>query len=235
MSVPDFGQSAYPAPYEKKLVSPRILLVSTWTDGKYGLPGGRAKKGEDVFQAMNREFLEEIGTDVNFTENDFCYSVETSDKIVYNFAKITDDQDFFQSLLINFHRQERPAYVDEIIGVVGFPIWIEGPLDGAQYSWNNNIWGFPRHLCYQGGTFSPTLQSSYAPRESIILILLMKEVIPSSLMKRVFELTSILCHHHPESCIPLESFDSFLAKVGIVHLSEEGENASQCAKKARTE
>lgn len=219
--VVDFGESSYPSPYEKKVVSPRVLLVSTWTDGKYGLPGGGVKRGEEILQAINREFLEEIGTAIDFSDDDFCYSLETEGKITYHFAKITHDETFFESLLINFHRLERSAYVDEIIGIAGFPVWIEGPLDRTLYSWKNNIWGFPRHLCWQGGSFTPTLQSNYAPRESLVIILLLKGIISSSLMKRIFELSSTLCEHHPESCIPLEVYDSFVSRVGIFDIPSD--------------
>jgi 8-oxo-dGTP pyrophosphatase MutT (NUDIX family) len=213
--VTDFGESAYPCPYQKKLVSPRVLLVSTWTDGKYGFPGGGVKKGEDVVAAMNREFLEEIGTSVEFSEIDFCFSSEASDRITYNFAKVIRDEESFESLLRSFHTADRPAYVDEIIGVAGFPLWIEGPLDPASYSWKNNIWGLPRHLCFQGGSLTPTLQTNYQPRESLILLLLSTGVISQSLMRRVFALASALCEAHPATCVPLEPFDAFLARVGL--------------------
>jgi 8-oxo-dGTP pyrophosphatase MutT (NUDIX family) len=212
----DFGESAYPCPYQKKLVSPRVLLVSTWTDGKYGFPGGGVKKGEDVISAMNREFFEEIGTKLEFSESDFCFSCETNDRVTYNFAKIIRDEDSFESLLRAFHSSDRAAYVDEIMGVVGFPLWVEGPLDPASYSWKNNIWGLPRHLCFQGGSLTPTLQTNYQPRECLVLLLLVTGIVSQSLMKRVFALATALCESHPDTCVPLEPFDALLARVGFL-------------------
>jgi 8-oxo-dGTP pyrophosphatase MutT (NUDIX family) len=214
--VVDFGESTYPSPYEKKLVCPRVLLVSTWTDGKYGFPGGGVKKNEEIVPSMNREFTEEIGTNVEFSSNDFCFSIETDGRISYHFAKITNDESYFHSLLITFHSAERKSYVDEIIGIAGFPLWVEGPMDPTSYSWNNNIWGFPRHLCFQGGSLTPTLQSSYFPRESLIILLLLKGILSYPLMRRVFGLAAALCQNHPENCVPLEEFDAFLNRVGIL-------------------
>lgn len=175
------------------------------------------KKNEDIVPSLNREFSEEIGTNVDFSADDFCFSVETEDRISYHFAKITNDESFFNSLLISFHTAaDRKAYVDEIIGIAGFPLWVEGPMDPASYSWNNNIWGLPRHLCFQGGSLTPTLQTSYFPRDSLIIILLMTGVVSYPLMRRVFGLAAALCQSHPENCVPIEEFDAFRSRVGIL-------------------
>jgi 8-oxo-dGTP pyrophosphatase MutT (NUDIX family) len=231
--VVDFGESAYPSPYEKKVVCPRVLLVSTWTDGKYGFPGGGVKKNEDIVSSMNREFLEEIGTNVEFSSDDFCFSVETDGRISYHFAKITNDESYFNSLLTSFHSADRKAYVDEIIGIAGFPVWVEGPIDPASYCWNNNIWGLPRHLCFQGGSLTPTLQTSYFPRESLIILLLMKGIVSYPLMRRVFGLAAALCQSHPENCVPLEEFDAFLTRVGILINESEEEPLQEEGKESK--
>jgi hypothetical protein len=34
-------------------------------------------------------------------------------------------------------------------------------------------------------------------------------------MRRVFALASALCEAHPATCVPLEPFDAFLARVGL--------------------
>lgn len=216
--VIDFGESKYPSVYQKNRVCPRVLVISTWTDAKYGLPGGGVNREEGIIDAMNREFLEEIGKEANFITEDFLYSYEAGNRITYHFVKKTDDLELFQSFLSSFHTQEREAYVNEVIGIAGYPVWIEGPLNSAEYSWNNNVWGFPRHLCFQGGTFTPTLNSSNLPRESIIILLLLSGVISIDLMRRVFDLSSLLCKHAtPETYLsPLETFDEFLARVNII-------------------
>lgn len=50
-------------------------------------------------------------------------------------------------------------------------------------------------------------------RESLIIILLIKNIISIDLMREVFELCSILCHHFPEKSLPLEPFDEFINRI----------------------
>jgi 8-oxo-dGTP pyrophosphatase MutT (NUDIX family) len=151
-SLVDFGQSAWPSPFNKQIVCPRAVLVSTWTDGKFGMPGGGLKKGESELDGLNREFNEEIGFDVHFTDSDFCFSFMDK-KLVFVFCKVTRDRDLFERVLKSFTDGSRESYVNEIIGVVGYPIWVEGPEQVEDVSWSNNVWGFPRHLCAQGGMY----------------------------------------------------------------------------------
>lgn len=126
--------------------------MSTWTDGKFGMPGGGVKKGENVITALNREFSEEIGSDVTFTEEDFCFA-QVHQTATYVFCRVTADLDFFENILRSFHNMERKAYVDEIMGVLAYPVWIEGPANVQDVCWQNNVWGLPRHLCAQGGMY----------------------------------------------------------------------------------
>ena len=63
--------------------APRALLVSTWADSRLGFPGGGisskvdAAKGraETPAEALSREFLEETGAAVAFTDADFLFAV----------------------------------------------------------------------------------------------------------------------------------------------------------------
>lgn len=212
---------------------PRVVLVSTWTDGKFGMPGGGLRKDEMDVNGLNREFQEEVGSDIEFNDDDFCFSC-TSKIVAFVYCKITRNVAFFENVLKSFPDQSRDAYVNEIIGAVGYPIWIEGPEKVEDISWSNNVWGFPRHLCAQGGMyvcelhlslnfsspllystlhvlrFTPTLGNTHTPRDHLIIILLLKEIVPFELMRRVFVLAASF-----DSPCPLGDFDAFLIRTGL--------------------
>ncbi|KAJ1386226.1 hypothetical protein B484DRAFT_425961 [Ochromonadaceae sp. CCMP2298] len=67
----DFGKEVWPSPHKKKDVCPRLLLISNWTDNRFSLIGGNHEAGEDSLAALSREFLEEMGTEVAFTQEDY--------------------------------------------------------------------------------------------------------------------------------------------------------------------
>jgi 8-oxo-dGTP pyrophosphatase MutT (NUDIX family) len=185
----DFEVQPYPPVDKKSNCCPRVLLVSTWTDAKLGFPGGgiKRKNSETPVDAMNREFLEEIGTSVDFTESDFRFAEEGNNTMTYVFAQKTTDEAYFNNLLMNFH-SPRKAFVNEILSVCGYPVWVEGPESTGDVCWNNNIWGLPRHLTCQGGCLTPTLNGGNAPRKHFLLLLLECEVVSLPLMQRIFSL-----------------------------------------------
>jgi 8-oxo-dGTP pyrophosphatase MutT (NUDIX family) len=114
----DFQIEPWPPIHDKQVASPRVLLVSTWTDAKFGFPGGGIKKGEGPVDAIRREFAEELGSEVEFSEEDFSFA-EVGDRISFMFARVTHDESYFNNLLVNFHTTPRKAYVNEIIAVAG--------------------------------------------------------------------------------------------------------------------
>lgn len=210
----DFGVAPWPPVHLKKDVSPRVLLISTWTDNKFGFVGGNQKKGENSCETINREFAEETGSAVIFDESDFCFSFK-SERMTYVFAKVTSDEDYFNSLLINFHSVPRPAYVNEVISIAGYPIWQEGPKTLEEVSWKKNIWGLARHLCSQGGCFTPTLGNTNIPREHFILLLLKLAIVPMEEMKHIFDLASHFTTEADPNARPLPPFEDFLRTVGL--------------------
>lgn len=85
----------------------KILLHKSRKDDFYAIPGGRVKVGESSIKTLKREFIEEIGKDINvkefmgLVENFFEYNgrkyheimslfnVEFIDNALYNVEKIT--------------------------------------------------------------------------------------------------------------------------------------------------
>jgi 8-oxo-dGTP pyrophosphatase MutT (NUDIX family) len=188
----DFGVSQWPPVAKKQIVCPRVLLVSTWTDGKFGFVGGASKGTESPLETMNREFEEEIGTDFKFSIDDHCFSIVEKNVPTHIFAHVTDDVNLFTNILSTFHRnQSRKAYVDEVFTATGIPIFVEGPANPADFSWENNIWGLPRYLTFQGGTLTPTLNGDYTPRDQLLLVLLKRNVVSVPLMRRIFGLARV--------------------------------------------
>jgi hypothetical protein len=154
----DFGVQPYPPILKKKTSSPRVLLVSSWTDGRFGFVGGGCKAGESPIEAVNREFLEEVGTPEIFSAEDFV-CCEMGKRATFAFVKKTHDLSAFNQILASFYTTERAAYPDEVMAICGYPIWIEGPPGSGEDTWN--IWGLPRHLTSQGGMMTPTLGEKY--------------------------------------------------------------------------
>lgn len=145
---------------------------------------GKKKRKETYVEIMNREFTEEIGVSMGFDENDYLFSTVGKDnRVNHVFCRIIRDEQKFIDVLIQFHsNSSRGAYVDEIVGACGFPIWIEAPADPKTVKvWGDNTaWGLPRFL------------SAYAFRERdiFLVLLLASEAVNSSLMQRVFDITN---------------------------------------------
>ena len=153
----DFGLPTWPPTLFKKDLSARILLVSTWTDGRWGFIGGGCKKGETPVAAVNREFTEETGTAVDFEEKDFCFCDIGEKTAVFVFCRVVLDLPYFNSVLSAFYTVERKAYPDEVLAMSGYPLWLEGPQSLSEVSWEKQIHGLPRHLVSNGGLMTPTL------------------------------------------------------------------------------
>jgi 8-oxo-dGTP pyrophosphatase MutT (NUDIX family) len=189
--VVDFGPSMWPCAHKKNQVCPRVLLVSTWTDARLGFVGGGRdrKTDESPVDTINREFHEEVGTQILFNDNDFLFAHKDK-SLTFFYAKTTSDEDFFNHILSQFYITPRDAYVNEVISVTGYPLWIEGPLSPNDVNWNNNVWGLPRHLTSNRGMLTPTLCNTNIPREHFFLMLSKLDIISTTLMKRVFELAN---------------------------------------------
>ena len=85
----------------------KILLHKNKKDNFYAIPGGRVKVGESSIKTLKREFIEEIGKDINvkdftglvenffeyngkkYHEIMFLFNVEFVDNDLYNVEKIT--------------------------------------------------------------------------------------------------------------------------------------------------
>lgn len=210
--VIDFGQSQWPSPYDKSKVCPRILLITTWTDGKFGFVGGGRNKKKDTcpLDTMNREFAEEMGTPMMFTDENFCFASSVNGKMTFVYAIITHDESVLSNLLSSFYATPREAYLNEVMSAMAYPLWIEGPDDVSKACWDNNVWGLPRHLVAQGGMFSPTLGNSNLPREHFLLLLHSTGIVSTALMNRLFDLSLSVTFVDSR---PLESFESFLTKT----------------------
>jgi 8-oxo-dGTP pyrophosphatase MutT (NUDIX family) len=157
----NFGIPTWPPTLLKKDVSPRVLLVSTWTDNRWGFIGGGAKKNESPLQAVNREFSEETGTAFNFEESDFVFCDIGEKNAVFMFCNVTTDLSFFNSLLAGFYTTERRAYPDEVLAICGYPVWVEGPASVSEVCWEKQVHGLPRHLVSCGGFMTPTMGRQY--------------------------------------------------------------------------
>lgn len=214
-AVTDFGASSWPQVHDKQLVCYRIILVSTWTDGKPGFVGGKskAKLNESPIDTINREFREETGSEILFNDEDFCFAYQTENNSTptFLFAKFTDDLDYFNSILTGFYVNNRSAYVNEVLSLMGYPIWIEGPPHVSEVSWSNNVWGLPRHLTCQGGMFTPTLGGSSIPREHFLAILHLTGILDEELVRRVFHLASATSFLEAR---PLPAVEDFLSALG---------------------
>lgn len=156
----DFGLPSWPPSLLKRDLSPRMMLVSTWTDGRWGFIGGGARKCETPIDALNREFAEETGSTVLFSESDFCFCHFSDKQSTFVFCRITTDLGWFNSILSGFYSIDRPAYPDEVLAICGYPIWLEGPIDVAEVSLEKQVHGLPRHLVSNGGLMTPTLGST---------------------------------------------------------------------------
>jgi len=196
--VIDMGCAEWPSKYDKQKVCPRVLLVSTWTDGRWGFVGGGVKTADpSPLHALNREFSEETGYDAKqvFEASDYAFShVKGDGTTTHVFCHVTRDLLFFQSILAAFHTNfQRPAYSNEIIGICGLPLWLEGPQGGETVDMGKNgCWGLPRMLAGVGGAITqgpfPRMQSNLA-REQLLLVLLKCSLLTEDLLDRVVELS----------------------------------------------
>ena len=198
-AVVDFGATAYPSKHSKKDVCPRVLLVSTWTDGRWGFVGGGIEPGETPLQAMNREWKEETGASRDgdyFSEADYRFShVKGDGTATHVFALVTTDLDLFQSVLVDFHtNHQRKAYLDEVIGICGLPLWVEGPETGVPVEafGDKSAWGLPRMLVGQGGAFTQGIflkMATSIAREQLLLVLLKLGILSPEILERTVELS----------------------------------------------
>lgn len=165
---------------------------------------------------MNREFFEETGSEGQFSDRDFLFCYATFDptrnksRVSHIYAKICCNYREFNDILVNFHmRHTREAYINEVLGLIGYPVWIEGPENMADVSWSNNIWGLPRHWSGNDGFLSSTLANSSTVLEQFILILVCKKILDVKILKRVFALSK----HLSESSL---SIDDYLSRPGLL-------------------
>ena len=193
---PDFGDEQWPQPDNiKKQSCPRVLLVSTWMDNKFGFIGGNGEAGETPEETMSREFYEEIDSTLEFTEHeDHIFSYVDGDRASHIYAKVTRDLAFFNSFLCNFYKEDRKAYLDEVLSVVALPIWIEGPsTDDCTQEIKDNVWGLPRFLmsngavgCFSSGRFQNVQDIA---REQFLLLLVATGVLSPNMLTRIARLT----------------------------------------------
>ena len=207
----DFGKSCWPPAFEKKIVCPRILLISSWTDARLGFIGGNNKRSETPIQTINREFMEEMGTPIEFSVSDFCFAT-MDHRCTFFFAVTTDDLSFFENLLISFQSSTRQALVDEVLSATGYPLWMEGPEKLEEVTFENNVWGLPRHLVGQGGFLTPTLSNSNIVRENFLALLLISGLLSLESLQRLFLLAASAAIPAP---LPLPALEDFLETIGV--------------------
>ena len=111
-------------------------------------------------EAVRREFAEELGSDVDFSERDFVFA-DIRERISYIFARVTHDEAYFNDLLVRFHTTERKAYVNEVIAVAG----LEGPSSASEVCWESNVWGIARHLTAQVGLPTVLSRCCFSPKQ----------------------------------------------------------------------
>ena len=216
-AVIDFGEETWPQPDNiKKSKCPRVLMVSTWMDNKFGLVGGAKEADESPVQTMNREFYEEMGTCVEFKNDDHIFSSVNGNRATHVYAKVTRDLEFFNSLMCNFYRDDRNAYLDEVLSVVALPIWIEGP--SVESIADDNVWGLPRFLmsngavgCFSSGRFKDVQDTT---REEFLLLLLATGVITPDAMSRIARLTQAKVFTH--SPIKVKDFNELCQMNGVI-------------------
>lgn len=209
----DFGPSTWPPVHIKKLVCPRVLMCQAWVDGRLTFVGGKSEKNESPVACLNREFHEETGSKVIFSEDERIFSRFGDGQTSHFFLKIFSIHEEFIELLINFHRQHlREAYVDEVFGLVGLPIWVEGPDNPLAASGNKDIWGLPRFLTPNGGgLMSLTLGNDFKVREQLLIILLKLKLVDENLMRKVFTLANSLTSNP----VPLPTYEDFMNIPGL--------------------
>ena len=209
----DFGPATWPSAFDKNKFCLRVLFIQGWTDAKFGFIGGKVEHNETIIDALNREFLEETGSEVNFTMNDYLFSslISQTSTINHIFVKTTNDLNYFQSILINFHQNSsREAYMNECFTLTALPLFIEGPINSEDYSWQNNVWGLPRYLTAHGGFLTPTSNNTYHLRNELLFILILIKLIDLQLLKRIIELSNLLTINDSINNIPLKSYEEFL-------------------------
>ena len=210
----DFGPPQWPCPIDKSAVCARVLLIQSWVDGCFGFVGGGSQPGEESSPTltMAREFEEEVGTRVEFTDDDFVFAVDRGGRMTFTFAKVTSDKSLFESVVSSFHATTigRAAFINEIFTVTSLPLWVES--DSSKQ--NAPIWGLPRILL--GGMLTPTLSNSRAVRDDLVAILIIKGVIEKDEMKRrVFDVANELVRRGGANMTPLPEFDLLCARFGL--------------------
>ena len=226
----DFGQAKWPQLKDiKKLKCPRILLISTWCDGKWGFVGGGGKISETPLECMNREFYEEVGLQGEFVDEEYVYSLKKcTKKVTHLYIKKTKDLEFFTKILTTFHSMSsRKAYVDEVVAITGLPLWIEGPdILGPEKA--EDVFGLPRLLVgnaatgmFSSGSFE---KQETVTRDHFILSLLISGVVDMALMRRVAYLTDAQTFNNgTKFCL-----DEFLSMTGVDTIIEKYCSSKEC-------
>lgn len=226
----DFGEPRWPSKYDKKKVCSRVLLVNTWIDGCFGLPGGTGDRDETCpLNILNREFREEVGfdllsNDIGFAEEDFCFAAVRGERMFFFFAKTTTDEALFDTILrSSVARGNRKEFVNDIFCVQGLPLWVESGevthggqefVHRSEQNCNYDIYGLPRILL--GGMLTPSLQNNNVVRDDLLAILVKKDIIPLYQMRRrVFDVATKLFQQSPLHKRPLIDFDVFTTRYKL--------------------
>ena len=199
-AVIDFGKSAWPPKYSKPINCPRLLMVYQWSGSKISMPGGKSKNRESALDCVNREFEEEVGSQVPFVEGDYSFSTvdaANNNKVTHLFAKVTNSLAEFDQLVNDSSSSKfsnRRAYIEEIFGVLSHPLWIEGPEDSHKaVMWGEDMThGIPR------------LISGFKDPEVILLLLHRTGVISLGLLQRIFDLADALNSSFLQKLSPLQ-------------------------------
>lgn len=173
--------------------SARMLLISTWTDCRWGFIGGGMKPDRDAspLDTLHREIQEELGQGIQFTDDEYCFSYYPvpNGNLCHLFCKVISDSNEFQNLLQAFEQQhKRETYVNEVMAITGMPLYYHHQAEkheerGAIASTIEvaNVHGLPRYL----SSLSPTWNFSYIVQEHFMCLLLHIRIVTVPMLENI--------------------------------------------------
>ena len=222
----------------RKTRAPRVLLVATWADARWGFPGGGIKPKETPAEALTREFLEETGAEEVFLDADFMFAQGTIaaappppaaegvcggsaplgaaagmqthplSSLTYFFCKTTSDLAQFEAALGAFSAAK--GRTNEIYATCGMPLCYESPAPSETSTKPSS--DLPKNLAFEGGAFVSS--HGGVVRENLLLALLCIGVLDEPALGRLLDLAS----RNTQYGQPLPSASAFLAMPGVAEL-----------------
>jgi hypothetical protein len=135
---------------------PHVIMCSHYADMALNIPGGKVEDGENIIDAVNREWSEEvmgipdykIDGEKLFDESHFKFKKEDGYLKIYNFIRIIRSRKLYKKLVCDMHTAsiglldpDSEWKTIDSMGGISVPIFLE-----PSYSRNNNFIGFPKML-----------------------------------------------------------------------------------------